>query len=64
MSEKALKLNNIKLNKKEFCKSIEPIKLMSVIVDQIDVSDKFKHNSKDFKYFIGYLEGRKHYVLF
>ena len=64
MSEKALKLNNIKLHKKEFCKSKEPIELMSVIVDQKDVSHKFKHNSKGFKYFIRYLEVGKHYVLF
>ena len=31
---------------------------MSVIVDQIVVSDKFKHNNESFKYFIGYLESR------
>ena len=30
---------------------------MSVIVNQIVVSDKFKHNNKDLKYFIGYQEG-------
>ena len=30
---------------------------MSVIVDQIVVSDKFKRNNKGFKYFIGYQEG-------
>ena len=30
---------------------------MSVKVDQIVVSDKFKHNNEGFKYFIGYLEG-------
>ena len=30
---------------------------MSVIVDQIVVSDKFKHNNENFKYFIGYQEG-------
>ena len=40
------------LIKKEFHKSKEPIQLMSVIVDQIVASDKFKHN-KGFKYFIG-----------
>ena len=57
MSEKALKLNNIRLNKKEFHKSKEPIDLMSVIVYQIVVSDKFKHNNEGFKYFIGYQEG-------
>ena len=55
MSEKILTFNNIRLNKKEFHKSKEPIDLLSVNVDQI--SDKFKHNNKGFKYFIGYLEG-------
>ena len=57
MSEKRLKSNNIKLNKKEFHKSKEPIDLLSVNVDQIVISDKFKHNNEGFKYFIGYLEG-------
>ena len=57
MSEKTLKFNNIRLNKKEFHKSKEPIELMSVIVDQMVVSDKFKHNNKGFKYFIDYEEG-------
>ena len=57
MSEKKLKFNNIRVNKKEFHKSKQPIDLMSVNVDQIVVSDKFKHNNEGFKYFIGYLEG-------
>ena len=57
MSKKTLKFNNIRLNKKEFKKSKEPIDLMSVNVDQIVVSDKFKHNNGGFKYFIGYQEG-------
>ena len=57
MSEKTLKFNNIRLNKKEFHKSKEPIELMSVNVDQIVVSGKFKHSDEDFKYFIGYQEG-------
>ena len=57
MSEKALKFNNIRRNKKEFYKSKEPIDLMSVILDQIVISDKFKHYNKSFKYFIDYLEG-------
>ena len=30
---------------------------MSVSVDQIVVSDKFKHSDEGFKYFIGYQEG-------
>ena len=56
MSEKTLKFNNIRLNKKEFHKSKEPIDLMSVNVDQIVVSDKFKHSDEGYKYFIGYQE--------
>ena len=57
MSEKILKFNNIRINKKEFHKSKEPIDLMSVNVDEIVVSDKFKHSDEGFKYFIGYQEG-------
>ena len=57
MNEKTLKFNDIILNKKEFHRSKEPIDLFSVNVDQIVVSDKFKHNNEGFKYFIGYLEG-------
>ena len=57
MSEKTLKFNNIKVNKKEFHKSKQAINLDSVIVDQIVVSDKFKHSEEGYKYFIGYQEG-------
>ena len=56
MSVKILKFNNIILNKKSFHKHKEPIDLLSVNLDQIVVSDKFKHNNEGFKYFIGYLE--------
>ena len=57
MSEKTLNFNNIYLYKKNFHKFKEPIDLLSVNIDQIVVSDKFKHNNEGFKYFIGYLEG-------
>ena len=57
MSEKTLKFDNIKLNKKEFRKSKKAFDLMSVNLDQKVVSDKFKHNIEGFKYFIGYQEG-------
>ena len=57
MSEKPLKFNNIRLNEKEFHKSKEPIDLLPIDLDQIFVSDKFKHNDEGFKYFIGYLKG-------
>ena len=56
MSEKTLKFNNIRVNKKEFHKSKQPIDLMSVNVDQIVISEKFKHSDDGFKYFIGYQE--------
>ena len=57
MNEKTLKFNNIKVNKKEFHKSKQAIDLDSVTVDQIVVSDKFKHSEEGFKYFIGYQKG-------
>ena len=57
MSEKALKFNNIILNKKKFHRSKEPIDLLSVDLDQIVISHKFKHYDEAFKYFIGYLKG-------
>ena len=43
MSEKALKFDNIVVNKKEFHKSKQPIDLNLVKVDQILISDKFKY---------------------
>ena len=54
MNEKTLKLNNIRINKKKFHKSKQAINLDSVNIDQIVVSDKFKHSDEGFKYFIGY----------
>ena len=56
MSEKKLKFNNIKINKKEFHKSKQTIDLDSVDTYKIVVSDRFKHSEEGFKYFIGYLE--------
>ena len=56
MSEKTLKLNNIRLNKKKIHKSEQSIDLKSVNINQIVVSDKFKHSDEGFKYFIGYQE--------
>ena len=58
MSEKTLKLNNIILNKKKFRRSKEPNDLLSVDLDQIVISHKFKHNGEGFKYFTGYLKGK------
>ena len=56
MSEKTLKFNNIKINKKEFHKSKQAIDQDSVTVDKIVVSDKFRHSKEGYKYYIGYQE--------
>ena len=57
MSAKTLIFDNVRVNKKEFHKSKQPIDLDLVNVDQIVVSDKFRHYNDGFKYFIGYKEG-------
>ena len=54
ISGKKLKFDNIRVNKKEFLKSKQPIDVNLVNVDQIVVTDKFKHSDDGFKYFIGY----------
>ena len=54
MSENTLKFNNIRVNKKEFHKSKQPIDLYLVTVNKIVVSDKFKQSDEGFKYLIGY----------
>ena len=54
MNEKALSCDNIRLNKKEFHRSKQPINLDLVNVDQIAISDNFEHNDDGFKYFTGY----------
>ena len=56
MSEKTLKFNNIKVDKKELHKSKKAIDLDSVNINKIVVCDKFRHSEEGFKYFIGYQE--------
>ena len=56
MSKKTLKLDNIRVNKNRIHKFKQPINLYLLNIDQIVVSDKFKHSDGDFKYFIGYKE--------
>ena len=51
MSEKAPKSN-----KKKFHTFKQPITLNLVNIEEIVLSDKFKHNNKDFNYFTGYKE--------
>ena len=57
MSEKTLKFDNIRVNKKDFRKSKQLIDLDLVNIDQIVVSGKFKHGEDGFKYFIGHKKG-------
>ena len=66
MNKETLRFNNIKLNKKEFHKSKKPIDLFSVDLDQIVVSDKFKHNDEGFKFSLVTRKEKmlNHYVLF
>ena len=56
MSEKTQKFDNITVNKKEFHKSKQPIKLDLINIDQVVISGKFKHSNDGFKYFVGYKE--------
>ena len=50
MAEQKLKFDNTRVNKKEFHKSKQPVDLMSVNLDQIVVSDKFKHSEEGYKF--------------
>ena len=52
--KKTLKFDNIRVNKKKFHKSKQPIDLMPVNTEHIVTYDKFKHSDDGFKYFIGY----------
>ena len=53
MSEKTLKFDNVRLDNQ----SKQPIKLDLENVDQMVISDKFKHSDDGFKCFISYIEG-------
>ena len=44
MSEKTLKFDNIRVDKKVFDKSKQPVDLGLINVDEIVVSDKFMHS--------------------
>ena len=58
MSQKTLKFNNARVNKKEFHKSKKPVDLDLVTVDQIVAFDKFRHSDEGFKYFTGHQEDK------
>ena len=52
----SLKFNEIRIYKKEFHKSKQPVDLNLVDTSKIVISDKCKHTDDGFKYFIGYQE--------
>ena len=54
MVEKTLNFDEVKINKRKFPASKQPIILNSVNADKIVMSAKFKHGYESFKYFIGY----------
>ena len=58
MTEKTLKFNNIRVNKKKLHMSKKAIDLMLININKIVVSDKFNHHEDGFKYFIGYQKGK------
>ena len=56
MGEKILKLNNIKVNKKQFQRAKKAIDLDLIDTGKIVVPDRFKHSEEGSKYFTGYQE--------
>ena len=56
MSGKTLKFDDNVVNNKWFHKSKKPNKLNLINVDQVVISDKFKHGHDGFKYFTDYKE--------
>ena len=58
MSKKTLKFGNTEVNKKKLHTSKQPIASLLVNVDQILMSEKFKHGDTGLEYFVD------RYVLF
>ena len=56
MSKKTVKFNSNRINFKKIHKSKQPINLDLININQIVISDKFKHTDDSFKYYIGYKE--------
>ena len=54
MSAETLRFVDVEVNKKEFHASKQPIALDLVDINQIVISELFKHNDKVSKHFIGY----------
>ena len=56
MSEKTVKFDNIRVNKNEFNESKQSINLDLVNMDQIVVSDKFKHSDDGYWWWFYWLQ--------
>ena len=56
MNEKTLKCGNVMVNEKEFHATKAPIASNLVNINKIVIPNKFKHNDKGSKYFIGYTD--------
>ena len=54
MSGNTSKFDDVEFNKKSFHASKQSIGIHSADSNIIVISDKFKHNDRDAKYFIGY----------
>ena len=54
MSKQTLKFNGIKMSKKDFYTSKQPIPLRSINTKNTVLSFRVKHNDESCKYFIGY----------
>ena len=52
----SLKVDEVKIDKKEFHKSKQPINLNLVNTNKIVIFNKLKHTDNGFKYFFGYQE--------
>ena len=64
MNENTMKFENIRVNKKEFHKSKQPVDLASVNVDQMVISGKFKHKYLSILLFIKKVKLLNRCVLF
>ena len=64
--EKALKVDAVEVNKKEYHDSKQAFVVKLVDIDKMLISDNFQHSDRDSKYFIGYKKNDiiRLYVLF
>ena len=59
MNKKNIKFDGTELEEYEFYQSKIPISINDIDINKIVVSNKFPFGKQDFKYFIGYKDGKK-----